>query len=46
LQICGVRPERIVDTQHCTACEPQHWFSLRKEGPSTGRLTSLIMVRP
>jgi YfiH family protein len=46
LRRCGVRPDHVVDTQHCTACEAQHWFSLRREGPSTGRLTSAIMLRP
>lgn len=46
LTACGVRPERIVDTQACTACDTQRWFSLRREGPATGRLTSLIVIRP
>ena len=46
LTACGMRPERIVDTQACTACDTQRWFSLRREGPTTGRLTSLILLRP
>jgi YfiH family protein len=46
LRRCGVRPERILDSQVCTACEVHRWFSLRREGPATGRLTSLIVVRP
>lgn len=46
LQRCGVRTQSIVDAQRCTACEPQHWFSLRREGSATGRLTSAIMLRP
>ncbi|OGX28507.1 MAG: hypothetical protein A3B78_00190 [Omnitrophica WOR_2 bacterium RIFCSPHIGHO2_02_FULL_67_20] len=46
LRRCGVRPERIVDSRACTACDTQRWFSLRREGPSTGRLTSMIVVRP
>ena len=41
----GVRPQHVTDAQHCTACELQHWFSLRREGPATGRLTSAIMLR-
>lgn len=45
LQQCGVAPGRIVDSEYCTACEPQRWFSLRREGPQTGRLTSVIMLR-
>ena len=43
---CGVRPERVLDSRRCTACETQHWFSLRRDGPSTGRLTSLVVMRP
>ncbi len=43
---CGIRPEHLLDSQRCTACEAQHWFSLRREGQATGRLTALIMVRP
>lgn len=46
LERCGVRPERVVDSARCTACERRHWFSLRREGPSTGRMASLIMMRP
>ena len=46
LRRCGVRAKRLVDAGHCTGCEPQQWFSLRREGQDTGRLTSLIMVRP
>lgn len=43
---CGIAPERIVDSGQCTSCKTDRWFSLRREGPSTGRLTSLIMLRP
>lgn len=46
LQQAGVRPQKIIETGHCTACETDRWFSLRREGPSTGRMTSLIAVRP
>lgn len=46
LQRAGVAARHIFDTQHCTACEPQHWYSLRKEGPSTGRLISCIALAP
>lgn len=44
LQRSGVKPGRILDSGICTACDLDRWFSLRREGPSTGRLTSLIMV--
>lgn len=46
LRQAGVRASRIADVERCTACEPPQWFSLRREGPSTGRLTSLIALRP
>ena len=43
---CGIRRQRVADCARCTACESDHWFSLRREGPSTGRLVSVIMRRP
>ena len=43
---CGVKPERILDSQLCTACEVDRWFPLRREGHATGRLTSLIVLKP
>ena len=46
MQACGIRRHRIFDVERCTACEPQTWYSLRQEGPSTGRLSSIIMLRP
>ena len=42
----GVRRDRILDSAICTACDLRTWFSLRREGPATGRLTSLILLRP
>lgn len=45
LQGAGVRAGRIADSQRCTACEAEHWFSLRRDGEGTGRLLSFIMVR-
>lgn len=41
----GMRPGRVLDTGLCTACDDKKWYSLRREGPDTGRLTSLIMVK-
>ena len=41
----GVRADRITDAERCTACDATQWFSLRREGPQTGRLSSLIMWR-
>jgi YfiH family protein len=43
---CGVRPAHLFDTKRCTACEPNVWFSLRRQGPATGRLLSFILLRP
>ncbi|MBI4343127.1 MAG: peptidoglycan editing factor PgeF [Candidatus Omnitrophica bacterium] len=45
LRRCGVRADRIVEARRCTACETSEWFSLRREGRETGRLTSFIMLR-
>lgn len=41
----GVRRERVMESGRCTACEPQHWFSVRREGNATGRLISFVMLR-
>ncbi len=46
LLACGIRPDHILDSERCTACDTHRWFSLRREGPDTGRLTSLIVLRP
>ena len=40
----GVRREHIGDSRQCTACNPQRWFSLRREGPQTGRLATWIWL--
>lgn len=41
----GVPQDRVVDTGHCTSCELDRWFSVRREGATTGRLTSVIMLQ-
>ena len=46
LQQGGVRRRQVMDSGRCTSCETQHWFSVRREGDATGRLTSLIAIRP
>jgi copper oxidase (laccase) domain-containing protein len=46
LRACGVRHARIWDVGRCTSCEADRWFSLRREGPQTGRITSAILLRP
>ena len=45
LQASGVRGERIFDMRRCTGCETNDWFSLRREGPETGRLVSFLMIQ-
>ncbi len=40
----GIPVEHITDTQLCTASNVQQWFSLRREGPTTGRMYSFIMI--
>ena len=42
---CGVPRERITDSGCCTACDAERWFSLRREGPMTGRLISFVLVK-
>ncbi len=46
LKRAGVPPTQIVESRHCTGCELQHWFSLRREGAATGRMTSFVMLQP
>ena len=41
----GVHPARIIDCQQCTACNASRWFSIRREGQTTGRLLSFVMIR-
>ena len=43
LTAAGVRPDRIHDVGACTGCGTDTWFSLRREGPETTRLFSLIV---
>ena len=44
LRASGIRAEHVLDSERCTACEPQRWFSLRREGPAAGRLVSGILM--
>jgi YfiH family protein len=45
LERAGVPRRQILDSGACTACEPDRWFSRRREGPQTGRMVSVIMLR-
>ena len=42
----GLRPQNIHTIDLCTACHPDLLFSYRKQGPASGRLMSLIALKP
>jgi YfiH family protein len=42
----GLRPQNIHTIDLCTACHPELLFSYRKQGPASGRLMSVIALRP
>ena len=42
----GVQPRRLADCGRCTACEPAHWHSLRRDGDKGGRLLSFALIHP
>jgi polyphenol oxidase len=42
----GLRPQNIHTIGLCTACHPNLLFSYRKQGPASGRLMSVIALRP
>jgi len=42
----GLRPQNIHVSDLCTACHPDLLFSYRKQGPASGRLMSVIALRP
>lgn len=46
LRRCGMAAAQVADCGQCTACEPDRWFSLRREGPAAGRMVSFIVVKP
>jgi YfiH family protein len=41
----GLEPDNIVSSGHCTACEPESFFSYRRDG-TKGRILTLVMLRP
>jgi hypothetical protein len=41
----GVREENIADCAICTSCNNEQYFSFRKEGDSSGRMISVIMLK-
>jgi len=42
----GLRPQNIFTSDLCTACRTDLLFSHRREGPRSGRLLSVIGIRP
>jgi hypothetical protein len=42
---CGVKDTNIFDLNLCTSCHSADLFSYRKEGPSCGRMMSVIMLK-
>jgi polyphenol oxidase len=42
----GLRTQNIHTIDLCTACHPNLLFSYRKQGPQSGRLMSIIALRP
>jgi YfiH family protein len=46
LLAAGLRPQNIHTVDLCTACHPELLFSYRKQGPASGRLMSVIALRP
>jgi polyphenol oxidase len=46
LLAAGLRSQNIHIIDLCTACRPDLLFSYRKEGPASGRLITVIALRP
>ncbi len=46
-QLCaaGVKGEHMFDTHFCTSCQPEIFFSYRREGKGCGRMMSVVMLR-
>lgn len=41
----GVEEKKIFDSKICTSCQSDEFFSYRKEGPTCGRIMSVIMLK-
>ena len=46
LEAAGVDPALVRDLGHCTACDPDTWFSHRRDRGRTGRAWGLVSLRP
>ncbi|MCG8554250.1 MAG: polyphenol oxidase family protein [Proteobacteria bacterium] len=45
LRACGLGSERIEDIDGCTRCEPERFFSYRRDGPRSGRHLAVVVGR-
>ncbi len=46
MNLAGVRPEHRHDMAACTRCNPDEFFSYRREGPAAGRMMAVIGFSP
>ena len=46
LRQAGVVGQHITLSDHCTYDEPTRWYSVRREGQATGRMSSFIVLKP
>lgn len=45
LRACGVPESAIAAVDSCTSCEPDRWYSYRRDGARTGRQAGVIWLR-
>jgi YfiH family protein len=45
LEAAGLRPERVDDVAGCTRCEPERFYSYRRDGANAGRHFAAIVSR-
>jgi len=46
LHSAGLAPHHVAVSDFCTACQPDLFYSYRREGNSTGRMLAVIAIRP
>jgi copper oxidase (laccase) domain-containing protein len=45
LRAAGVPPSHVWSADLCTACHPSWFYSYRREGPRSGRMLNVVMIR-
>lgn len=45
LRLSAAGVENVHGGSHCTVCDPEHFFSYRRDGAGTGRMASVIRIR-